>query len=108
VEKFSSLSNIEIFYEKNPLYRTIYSDGLIGGRTPTNTIYLAFYATRNPLPKSMRHEINVDSTLNPTGIPSEDSKTGIMREIEVGVYMSEASAKDVYEFLKKIFDKDAN
>ena len=108
MEKSPSVTDIEIFYEKNPLYRTVYSDGLIGGRTPTNSIYMAFYATRNPLPKSMRHEINVDSSLNPIGVPSEDSKSGIMREIEIGVYMSEANAKDVYEFLKKIFEKDAN
>lgn len=95
---------VQIHYEKNPLYRTIYSDGLVGGITPTNAIHLSFYATRNIIPKSTSHVIQKDNTLNPIGEPSKDSKVGIMREIEVGVYVNRQTAKDIYEFLKKILE----
>lgn len=97
---------IEVFYEKNPLYRTIYTDGLIGGLTPANAVSLSFYATRNPIPKSTLHEVESNKTVNPIGTPSKDSKFGIIREIEVGVYMNKETAKDIYEFLKKIFEAD--
>jgi hypothetical protein len=103
VDKDRKPEQIEIFYEKNPLYRTIHADGVIGGPTPNNFIYLGLYASRRVIPKSMLHEVNSDSTLNPIGTP-KDTKSGIFREIEVGVYMSKDTAKDMYEFLKKIFE----
>lgn len=104
MSKIPAPANVEIFYEKNPLYRTIHADGLIGGPTPNNSIYLGFYASRSVIPKSMTHNINDDGTLNSTGTPGADSKSGIFREIEIGVYMSKDTAKDMYEFLKKIFE----
>jgi uncharacterized alpha/beta hydrolase family protein len=106
VEDSPKPAQIEIFYEKNPLYRTIYTDGLIGGLTPANAVSLSFYATRNPIPKSTLHEVAPNKAVNPTGIPSKDSKFGIIREIEVGVYMNKETAKDIFEFLKKIFESD--
>ena len=106
MEEPSKKANIEIFYEKTPLYRTIYSDGLIGGLTPTGSINLSFYATRNPIPKSITHEIAPNGIVDPKGVKSEDSKSGIIREVEVGIYMNRKTAKDIYEFLKKIIESD--
>ena len=104
MEESTKKANIQIHYEKNPLYRTIYTDGLIGGVTPTDSVSLSFYATRHPIPKSISHEIAADGSVNPKGIRSDDSKSGMLREIEVGVYMNKKTAKDIYEFLKKIFE----
>lgn len=106
MENPSTKTNIEIFYEKNPLYRSVYSDGLIGGLTPTGSISLSFYATRNPIPKSITHQIAQNGIVNPKGDISEDSKLGIIREVEVGIYMNKKTAKDIYDFLKKIIESD--
>ncbi len=106
MEESAKPAQIEIFYEKNQLYRTIYADGLIGGLTPTNSISLSFFATRGPIPKSALHKIGPNNLVDPIGIPSKESKTGIIREIEVGVYMNQQTAKDIYEFLKKILEPD--
>ncbi|RFM36034.1 hypothetical protein [Chitinophaga silvisoli] len=95
---------VQIHYEKNPLYRTIYSDGLVGSRTPTNAFCLSFYATRNTIPKSTSHVIQEDNMLSPHGVPSKDSKVGIMREIEISVYINRQTAVDIYEFLKKMLE----
>ena len=100
------MPKVNIYYEKNPLYRVIYADGLIGGITPTNGVNLNFYSTRNTIPKSVSHELNQDGTLNEKGTISNDSKVGIIREIEFGVYMTKDSAHDIYKFLKKIFEND--
>lgn len=48
---------LRFFMKKNPLYRTVYADGLIGGVTPLDSVNLSFYATRNPIPKSSFHEM---------------------------------------------------
>jgi hypothetical protein len=106
MDKALKQASIEIYYEKNPLYRTIYADGLIGGITPAKGFNLTFYATRNPIPKSTIHEINSEGGVNPIGVASNDSKFGIIREIEVGVYMNKETAKDIYEFLKNIFENE--
>jgi uncharacterized alpha/beta hydrolase family protein len=97
---------IEIFYEKNPLYRTIFVDGAIGNATPTGSFNLTFYATRKTLPKSVKHEISTDGSVSPIGKASDDSKNGIIREIEVGMYMNKDTAKELYKFLKTIFEED--
>lgn len=106
MEKAPTPSDIRIYYEKNPFYRVIYADGLIGGVTPTGMVNFNFYATRPTIPKSTTHTINAERKVNPVGVTSEDSKLGLMREIEVGVYINMKTAKDIYEFLKKIVEAE--
>ena len=98
-------ANINIYYEKNPLYRTIYSDGIIGGLTPKNMINLNFYSTRNTIPKSVNHSLNSFGMLDKVGTRSEDSKIGIIREIETGVYINVETAGEIFEFLKIVLKK---
>lgn len=98
-------ASIDIFYEKNPLYRTIHVDGFIGGITPTNLVNLNFYSTRKSIPKSITHSINSFGKIEGKGVPSEDSKVGIMREIEMGLYMNKDTAEEIFEALKKILKK---
>ncbi|EKT3958620.1 hypothetical protein AAIP55_002392 [Flavobacterium psychrophilum] len=98
-------ASINIYYEKNPSYRTIHSDGVIGGLTPKNMVNLNFYSTRNTIPKSINHSINSFGKLEKEGTRSEDSKTGIIREIETGIYISKETAEEMFEFLKKILKK---
>lgn len=98
------LSAVQIYYEKTPLYRTVYSDGFIGGVTPTGAVNLSFYASRNPIPKSTTHELQPDNSLDPKGKVSEDSKLGIIREVEFGVYLTKETAREMYNFLKTIIE----
>ena len=97
--------SVTVHYHKNPLYRTIYSDGVIGGRTPTNQININFYANRNTMPKSVDFELTLENKLGKKIGISEDSKVGIIKEIEFGVYMNHQTAKDLYEFLKKMLNE---
>ncbi len=105
VDKEENKPIVKIHYEKNPQYRTVYVDGAIGGITPTNAINLNFYSTRHPIPKNVEFELREDGTLNKDGQPSLDSKTGIIREIEFGIYLNHDSATDLYEFLKRTLNK---
>ena len=98
-------STIQIHYEKNPMYRTVFSDGAIGGKTPTDTVFIGFYCTRNTIPKSMIYNLTEGGALGDAKV-SDDSKSGFIRELEIGVYMTKQSAKDLYEYLKDITDGD--
>lgn len=99
--------SIEIHYQKNPMYRTVYCDGAFGGVTPVNQVNLIFYATRAAIPKSIKYAIDDENRLKDEFEISSDSKAGIVREIEFGVYMNRQTAKEVYEFLKNIFDEQS-
>ncbi len=96
---------VRVHYHKNPLYRTIYSDGIIGGTTPANQINISFYATRNTIPKSVDFELTDEGGLGKKIAVSGDSKVGVIKEIELGVYMSRQAAKGLYEFLKKALNE---
>lgn len=97
---------IQIHYEKNPLYRSIYSDGAYGGVSPLNQINLSFYATRRPIPKSINFEVDENGMMGKQINVSGDSKTGVMREVEVTVYMNRTTGRELYDFLKRIFEEE--
>ncbi|WP_461630866.1 hypothetical protein [Labilibaculum euxinus] len=101
------LDKIEFHYEKNPQYRTINADGAYGGVTPTNHINISFYSTRNCIPTSVTHKVNENGSLSEQPIEvNPNSKTGVVREIEFGVYMNRQTAQDLLKFLKTIFETD--
>ena len=98
---------IVFYYEKTPQYRTVNADGAYGGMTPTNQVNLSFYSTRNYIPKSVTHQVYEDGTLSKNPIEEHpESKKGIIREVEFGVYMNKQSAHDLYLFLKTIFENE--
>jgi hypothetical protein len=97
---------IEIHNHKNPLYRSVYADGVIGSITPSNKVSLNFYASRKIIPKAITYNLNDDGTLGSPIDVSEDSKKGIIREIEFNVYMDRKAATNLYLFLQKILEKD--
>lgn len=101
----SSDEKISIFYEKNPHYRTIYSDGVIGGVTPHQDVNISFFATRLAIPKAEYYKVS-EGVIEEIIGQSSDSKKGFIREIEVGVYMTKNTAKDLYNFLKNIFENE--
>lgn len=95
---------LNIYYQKNSQYRTIHCDGALGGRTPLNEFNINFYSTRNVIPQVVEYELKDNGGLGE--IKSSVGKNGVVREIEFGVYMSESTAKDIYEFLKKQFENE--
>ena len=104
----SKKKEIEIHNLKNPLYRSVYADGVIGSITPSNKVSLSFYASRKTIAKSERYQINEDGTLGKLIEKSEDSKKGVVREIEFNVFMDRKSAEGLYVFLQKMLNKDGN
>jgi hypothetical protein len=106
VENIDNKSEVIVHYEKNPGYRMIYSDGVIGGETPDgDCINLNFFATRHTIPKARIHKIEDDGRTSKVGINSDDSKDGLICEIEFGVYLKKDAAEKIYELLKNVLRK---
>ena len=93
---------IDIHYIKNPSYRGVHVDGALGGLTPRKYLSINFYAERGVIPKS--EEI----ALLPDGKPdkskdrkiSDDSKKGLIREIEFGVYLDINATIEIKNWLE--------
>jgi hypothetical protein len=80
-------------------YRELHVDGAFGGVTTRGYINLSFYAERAPIPKSTDFELTEDNTVGNLIGHSEDSKTGILREFEFGIYMDLNAARTLAEFI---------
>jgi len=79
-------------------YRQIHVDGAYGGITPRALINLSFFAERVPIPKSSDFEIE-NNAIGKLIKNSDDTKTGVLREYEFGVYMSIEVAKSIVALL---------
>jgi hypothetical protein len=82
-------------------FREIHVDGALGGLTPKGLININFFAERFPIPKSTDFEILNGNSLGERLGDSSDSKDGIIREYEFGVYMDVDTAKELMNWLNE-------
>jgi hypothetical protein len=80
-------------------YRQIHVDGAFGGISPRGLIALSFYAERFPIPKATDFELNEQGIVGAKIQDSPDSKNGIIREFEIGIYMDITATKELHTFL---------
>ena len=78
---------ISIHNVKSDGFKQTHVDGASAGITPSGNINVNFYSQRNPIPKSTNFELKEDGSLGQLHSVSEDSKSGIIREYDVGIHM---------------------
>lgn len=80
-------------------FREIHVDGAIGGITSAGFLNMNFFAERFPIPKSTDFSVIENKKIGEKLGDSIDSKTGIIREYEVGIYMGYETATAISKFL---------
>ena len=93
----STPSSINIYYEKGKLFRVVHVDGALGGLTPTRNIFVSLYSQRNPLPTLIVQRFSPDGTLGEE--ISREGKTGVFREMEIGLVLNAPVARELAKFL---------
>ena len=88
-------------YIKSPVFRTIRADGAIGGPTPTGHIHFALYNERQAIPRQVVHTLNADGTLGPEISERRVSRPGIVRDMDVDVFMSVDVAENFCNWLRE-------
>ncbi|MCB9046364.1 MAG: hypothetical protein H6550_09510 [Chitinophagales bacterium] len=83
----------------SPNYRALHVDGAYGGVTPKGFINLSFYSERFPIPKSTDFKIDEKTKSISKIKDSDDSKDGILKEYEFGIYMDLETTKKIVKFL---------
>ena len=91
---------IEIHNKVSSAFQQINVDGAYGGITPSGKINLNFFSERYPIPKSTFFEIKNDKLIKKVRDSSE-SKKGIIREYNFGIYMDLRAAKGLSLWLQE-------
>ncbi len=90
-------TSVTIYNKISNNFRELHIDGAYGGITPKGQFNINFYAERLSIPKSTIYNIKENNFIKISD--SEDSKNGIIREFETGIYMTVETAKEIYEWL---------
>lgn len=96
--------SVTVYNKISNSFRELHIDGAYGGVTPKGLFNINFYAERLAIPKSTEFEI-VNNKLSKIG-DSADSKKGIIREFEAGVYMTIETAKELHKWLGDNIEKN--
>jgi hypothetical protein len=96
-------NKIKINYVKTCDFREVACDGVLGGPTPQGKIWLSFYTERFPIPKVVEHSLvrgEGEGEFSIGGNPVViESREGVIRNMEFGVYMSLAAAEQLRDWL---------
>lgn len=100
-------NTLNVNYLKTGDFREVSADGILGGPTPHGKLWVCFYNERMPVPQVVRHKlIQLNETgdfqidAGSPGVPIE-GRTGVVRSMEVGVYISYETAREIHEWLGK-------
>jgi len=90
-------ASVKFHYLKSNLFRVIHVDGAIGGVTPTRNIFVSVFSQRGALPRFIEQGVLPDGKLGAE--VAREGKEGIVREMEIGLTISQDVAKDLAQFL---------
>lgn len=94
-------AKFDFHYQKTPLYRGVHADGFWGGPTPRGSFAVSFFSERQPLPKVAQREMLSTGdgmmTLGPESV--SEVLSGVVRQVEVTVYMDLRAVQEFYEWL---------
>lgn len=87
---------IEAHYIKSNFFRVVHADGVYGGGSPRGLLTMAFYSERQALPKKSSFPL-INNIPGPETVV--ETKAGIVREVEVDVFMDLPTAASLYGWL---------
>ena len=94
---------IKFDYLKSNLFRTVHSDGVIGGITPPGNVHMSFFCERLAIPRRIifKADINKRSSIMKLGQEiGRETRDSIVREMEVDVIMDLAAARNLHNWLE--------
>ena len=88
-------------YIKSPQFRSIHADGAIGGITPNGQLHFVLFNERTAIPRQLVHMLKDDGTLGAEIEERRIVREGIVREMDVDVYMPIAAAESLCTWLQE-------
>ena len=97
-----ALSPIEFNYIKSHYFRVVHGDGIYGGPTPKGLVAMNFFSERFPIANKAFYARTAPNTLGDEIEKNRQSRSGIVREVEVEVIMDVANAEYLMQWLDKV------
>lgn len=95
-------TEINFDYLKGNLFRTIHTDGAIGGLTPPGQIHMSFFSERMAIPRRVTMVAEINKKTGSMALGAEigrETRDSIVREMEVDVIMNLGTAERVHDWL---------
>ncbi len=105
---FTGEAEIEIHNKIAHNFRSVHVDGAYGGVTTRGFINLNFFSERGAIPKSSTFKVNLKNHTIEKTKDSEDSKEGIIREYDFGIYLSLDTSKKLLKLLEEAISELEN
>ena len=96
-------SRVVFHYIKANAFRVIHADGAIGGITPQGAIHFALFSERPAIPQMQEFEFT--ETGEPGEVVNQQGRPGIVRELDVDVVLSQATAARLRDWLTQKIDE---
>ena len=101
----ATIANLQFHYIKSPDYREIACHGALGGLTPQKVIWMSLFSERFPIPRVVEYaltsepgqEVMFDEAASKPS--SVESRTGVIRHVEMSAYLDIETAKRVHKWL---------
>src|SRR5689334_19464234 len=92
---------VPVHYIKSNFFRVAHTDGAIGHITPAGLIFVGLYSERLAIPQLMVHEVTEEGQVGPERPEQRVSKSGLVREVELGAVMSIETASALVTWLQE-------
>ena len=90
---------VDFHYIKGPGFRTIHVDGALGGLTPSGFLHIAVYAERMAIPRHVVQAVTSAGQLGEEIKSERESKAGVVRQLEVDLFVNEDTARNIRNWL---------
>ena len=94
---------VDFHFIKAAHFRVVHVDGVWGGITPSKNIAVGFFSERLPIPTIVQHKLKEGGAVGDE--IDRESKTGVVREMEVELIMNKATAVGFLEWFKGKVDE---
>ena len=89
---------VDFHFVKASHFRVVHVDGVWGGVTPSQNIAMGVFSERLPIPTLVKHQLKEGGVVGDQ--IDRDTKTGVVREMEVELIMNKATAMMFLEWFK--------
>lgn len=94
------MTKLKFHYIKAPDYREVAVHGAFGGLQPTGDgVFLSVYSERPPIPQATFAEVTDDGTLGPELVGERESREGVVRVVQFGMYLTRENAVAIRDWL---------
>lgn len=90
---------LPIHFIKSSNFRVIHASGVWYGGDSQQNLHLTFFNERNPIPKTLVVNIDEQGVVLGEDSSKRESKTGVVREMEVDVILSFPAAMELHKTL---------